>query len=75
MDNELIEYIKTSIQKLLVERPESADTLDGIHRWWIQWPEVPESIDITRVALEQLELEGIVEALTIGGRQIWRKRR
>lgn len=75
MNNHEIEYAKNAIQQFLADRPESADTLEGIHNWWIRWPELPEHISVTLAALEQLEALGIMEATVVGQRTIWRKRR
>jgi len=68
-----IVYAKESIRRYLETRPNSADTLEGIHQWWINWPSYPPRIEVTLVALEQLQLEGFVESIKIGNQLIWRK--
>jgi len=75
MNNHAIDFAKNAIQQFLADRPDSADTLDGIHAWWIRWPELPEHINVTLAALEQLEALGIMETAVVGQRTIWRKRR
>lgn len=75
MDRGLIEFAKDAIRRFLVLRPDAADTLEGIHRWWIDWPGQPESQVVTEVALEQLHAEGVVEPLRIGHNVLWRRRR
>lgn len=64
-----------AITTYLLAHPHSADTLEGIHRWWIQWPEMPPPVDVILAALEQLEAAGQVERMNVGGRVIWRARR
>lgn len=68
-----IAYAKESIRRYLETRPNSADTLEGIHQWWINWPSYPPIIEVTLAALEQLQLEGFVESIKIGNQLIWRK--
>lgn len=75
MDRGLIEFAKDAIRGYLRERPGVADTLEGIHRWWIHWPAHPESQVVTEVALEQLEAEGVLERFRIGDSIVWRGRR
>lgn len=64
----------TAITAYLLAHPHSADTLEGIHRWWIQWPEAPLPVEVTLLALERLEAAGQVEQMNVGGRVIWRAR-
>jgi hypothetical protein len=48
MDDRLVAFAESAIRDYLVSRPESVDTLEGIHRWWIAWPEAEVSPTITR---------------------------
>lgn len=64
-----------AITTYLLAHPLSADTLECIHRWWIQWPEMPPPVEMTLAALEQLEAAGQVERMNVGGRVIWRAHR
>lgn len=74
-ENNMIEYAMNAIRAFLIERPESADTLEGIHGWWIHWPTQEESVMVTLTALERLEAAGEVEKVKIGVRALWRKKR
>ncbi|MGV8837330.1 hypothetical protein [Cellvibrio sp.] len=62
-----------AIQNFLASRPDSADTLEGIHNWWIDWSGMPESIIITEQALHQLKEQGVIRSVVIGNREIWRR--
>ncbi|WP_031388377.1 hypothetical protein [Desulfonatronum thiodismutans] len=75
LDEQTIQFAQDEITTFLSQRPESADTLEGIHRWWIRWPGLPESPVITEMALERLENLGVVERLLVGNSVIWRARR
>ncbi len=74
-DDNTIDYAISAIRSFLRERPESADTLEGIHRWWIRWPGLEESPLVTLTALERLEALGEVEQLRVGASVLWRRRR
>lgn len=74
-DDHTIEYAITAIRRFLDERPDSADTLEGIHRWWIRWPHFEESAVVTLKALEQLEDMGEIHKLRLGTSILWRRRR
>lgn len=75
MDDRLLAFAENAIRDYLARRPESADTLEGVHRWWIRWPERPESRVLTEVALERLEAAGVVERFRIGDSVVWRRAR
>lgn len=68
-------YAMSAIRRFLMERPDSADTLEGIHRWWIRWPGVEEPQRVTRTALERLEYAGELEKIKFGTSVLWRRRR
>lgn len=74
MDDPLIAFAENAIREYLRERPESADTLEGVHNWWIRWPGMSESPAVTAIALERLEASGEVERVRIGDRALWRRR-
>jgi hypothetical protein len=62
---EILEYLHT--------HPFAADTLDGIHQWWlpVQHYEIPK--DIIQKALDDLINQGLVDYVDIGdGRRIFR---
>lgn len=70
-----IEYAVSAIRAFLHERPDCADTLQGIHRWWIRWPGLEESTAITQSALDRLNSAGELEQLKVGSSIIWRRKR
>lgn len=72
---ERIEAICTAIMRYLGIRPQSADTVEGIHRWWIDWHDDEAPIDLTDAALQLLLERGEMEQTHIAGRAIWRLRR
>lgn len=74
-EDNTIEYAISAIRRFLGERPDSADTLEGIHSWWIRWPGLEESSLVTLTALERLEALGEVEQLKLGSSVIWRRKR
>ncbi len=73
-DIEQAETIAAAILRYLRIRPEAADTLEGIHHWWIEWETQEEPIAQTELALNLLLKRGYLECKEIAGRQIWRKR-
>lgn len=75
MDEQLIQFACDSIKNYLHTSPTSADTAIGIHQWWIQWNDLPESILITTIALRRLEESGLLERRVIGNQELWRLRR
>ena len=74
-EHNMIDYAISAIRNFLQERPDSADTLEGIHSWWIRWPELEESSMVTQTALERLQARGEVEQIRLGSRVLWRRRR
>jgi hypothetical protein len=74
MHDSLLAEVETAIREYLRERPDSADTLEGIHRWWIRWPDRPESPALTEIALERLEADGLLERFRVGDNVVWRRR-
>lgn len=74
MDDKLIQAAATAIKHYLTERPAAADTLEGIHSYWIEWQGIPELMAVTEAALMQLQHAGFVECRMAGNRLIWRRR-
>jgi hypothetical protein len=74
-EDNTIDYAISVIRRFLSERPDSADTLDGIHRWWIRWPRLEESSLVTLAALERLESVGEMEQIKVGSSMIWRRKK
>lgn len=75
MDEQLVVFAENAIRTYLGERPDSADTVEGIHRWWILWPGLPESPVVTQIALERLEGSGELESVNVGNQILWRRPR
>ncbi len=75
MDEQLVEFAENAIRDYLAQRPESADTIEGVHRWWIRWPSLAESPVVTQIALERLVASGEIESFTIGNQLLWRRPR
>ncbi|WP_338847069.1 hypothetical protein V8J88_25300 [Massilia sp. W12] len=70
-----IQFVISAIELYLQRHPDSADTAEGIHQWWIEWPQQAESLHITLLALQELEKRGLICAQRIGNREIWRRPR
>lgn len=69
-----IQYAIRSIRNYLVERPHAADTVIGIHTYWINWPDEIPAVTCTFVALTHLEGEGEMESIRISDQEIWRRK-
>ena len=64
------------IRQHLQRHPVSADTVEGIHAWWIEWMAPGGHISVTQLALERLQAQGIVECVRLeNGREVWRRKR
>lgn len=72
MNENLIQFAMQSIVLYLQQYPRSADTLEGVHQWWVQWPDIQESILVTDEALHRLQNVQQIESHTLGDREIWR---
>ncbi|UTG91754.1 hypothetical protein [Geobacter sulfurreducens] len=70
-----VQAVADAIKRYLELRPNSADTVEGIKCWWIDWGMFQGSDVTTQIALELLEQQGVVEQLAIGNRIFWRKKR
>jgi hypothetical protein len=74
MDDTSVQYAISAIRRFLAARPDSTDTLQGVHEWWIQWPTLDAPSLTTLTALEQLESEGFLERFQVGSRVLWRRK-
>ncbi|WP_348944273.1 hypothetical protein ABHF33_12560 [Chitinibacter sp. FCG-7] len=70
--NAMITLAMNQIRLHLQRHPQAADTLEGVHSWWLA---SQEPAAITEMALQQLLANGEVETLKIGSRVLWRARR
>lgn len=75
MDEQLVVFAENAIRVYLAQRPDSADTLEGVHRWWIRWPGLAESAVVTQIALERLVAAGEIESFNVGNQILWRRPR
>ena len=68
IDEDRAGVIADEITRYLAQHPGSADTFDGIARWWITRIRFDEAVDEVRGALDILVLRGVVvaEALADG---------
>ncbi|MES2192364.1 MAG: hypothetical protein V4454_19770 [Pseudomonadota bacterium] len=74
MDLQLLAFAEAAIRQHLAARPHGADSLRGIHDWWIGW-EAGTHISYTECALHRLEADGLLERLAMGTGELWRLRR
>ncbi len=73
MNNQTLNFALRAIQSRLTQSPNSADTVQGIHNYWIDWSEPVPPVLVTQQALEVLEKNALVEQILAGERVIWRK--
>jgi len=72
MTDELIQFAEKSITAYLAASPGSADTIEGIHRWWIHWSGPEPLFTVTEAALSNLQQAEKITQVQIGNRQLWR---
>jgi hypothetical protein len=75
MDERLVTFAENAIRAYLAEHPQSADTLEGVHRWWITWPGLSAPEAVTLAALERLEATGELETVSVAARILWRRKK
>ena len=69
-------HVANDIQKYLQHRPNAADTLEGITKWWVSQICVEESVEVIAKALEILERQGkVTKTVTLGGKEIYSRSR
>lgn len=74
-DLDKVELVTGAIRRYLAGNPKAADTLDGIHRWWIDWGDEEESREATERALARLVEQGVMESVEIANRRVFHARR
>ncbi|WP_459950833.1 hypothetical protein [Denitratisoma sp. agr-D3] len=72
MDSTFIENLAIAIIDYLQRHPKSADTLSGIHAWWLP-SELALQPQLTEKALDLLVSRGQLESVTIGNNKIYRR--
>jgi hypothetical protein len=75
MQDQELEFARNAIRSYLQARPSSADTAEGIHQFWIRWPDVAPPLSLVLTVLEGMRDTGEVESINVGGRTIWRAAR
>jgi hypothetical protein len=75
MNHQVLNSAIRAIEFRLTESPNSADTVEGIHNYWINWSEPVPPLQVTQQALEVLEQEKFVELVMVGEKAVWRKAR
>ncbi|BBB70085.1 hypothetical protein UNDYM_5832 [Undibacterium sp. YM2] len=75
MQDQELEFARSAIRSYLQTRPASADTAEGIHQFWIRWPDVAPPLSLVLTVLEGMRDTGEVESINVGGRTIWRAAR
>lgn len=58
--DELVSEIAERIERYLTQRPEAADTAEGIRTWWLSSPLGADALPAVLEALLQLEARGVV---------------
>jgi hypothetical protein len=65
--------LKREILRYVERHPRSAETPEGIARWWLSRQRLEEAIDAVQAALDELVLEGKLERHVItGGTPVYR---
>ena len=64
--------IAAAIRRYVIAHPEAADTLEGIHRWWLLPTLHEESVVSVEQAVERLVAEGVLRQMSLeDGRVIY----
>jgi Fe2+ or Zn2+ uptake regulation protein len=58
-----------AIERYLYTRPQAAETVEGIARWWLHRQRYEDSVEVVQQALDVLVTRGVVERLAIAGGQ------
>lgn len=63
-----------AIERYLSSRPQAAETVEGIARWWLRRQRFEDSVEMVQRALDLLVRRGVVEQLSLsGGQPMYRK--
>lgn len=71
-DEDPVEKLAAAITLYARSRPRAADTLEGVHRWWIDWDEGEQRIELTEQALLLLQARGLMTCVKVGSVNLWR---
>jgi hypothetical protein len=75
LDENLVIGVKQAIKGHFMLETEMAATLTQIHDLWNAWPALPLPIEITKAAIEALQIEHFLEQVEQAGKARWRKAR
>ncbi|MFZ6757623.1 hypothetical protein ACO0K9_10475 [Undibacterium sp. Ji50W] len=70
-----LEFVTNAIRDYVRQRPNSADTAEGIANFWINWPGEVLPMSVVLPILESMRHAGELESMAVGGRTIWRAAR
>ena len=70
-----VREVAEAIRAYLAHHPDSADTAEGIHQWWLHPRRAGHTLETTVQALDLLAMERVLESRAIGQRVLWRLRR
>ncbi|MFV8259132.1 hypothetical protein ACNQKP_15095 [Bdellovibrio bacteriovorus] len=71
----VLRFPMSEITRMVQINPNAADTLEGVHLYWIRWQDYPEAIQVTELALSCLESQGVMEQFHVANRVLWRRAR
>ncbi|WP_428243230.1 hypothetical protein [Gynuella sp.] len=64
-----------AILRYLAQRPEAAETVEGVAKWWLARQRYDDSVRLVQQALDYLEKQGEVEKMSItDGQVLYRKK-
>lgn len=68
--------VAEAIRRYLSQRPEAAETVEGVAKWWLTRQRYDDSVRLVQTALDYLEQEGEVEKICVSdGQVLYRKTR
>ncbi len=68
-----ISVVAGEITRYLANKPDAAETVDGIAKWWLTRQRFEDSKEVVMAALEHLVIQGILSKQVSGGKAIYRK--
>jgi hypothetical protein len=71
-DDDRIPVVARALLNYLEQHPGSADTKEGITRWWVLEQHLVEQMELVEAALNDLQQRGLVECSNMAGRIIYR---
>jgi predicted phosphohydrolase len=73
MDSRLMLATANQILKYLQRYPASADVVQGVHTYWLDWGCSPEHLCVTQAALHYLREAGSIECIDVDAGVLWRQ--